>query len=100
MRQVRLSPAFLDKVLKAEYGITLDEYNDMLQQQDYTCAVCNEPETIRQGDKVKRLSVDHDHETGKIRSLLCHRCNTALGLILEDKDRLLSLIQYIDEHKT
>lgn len=67
--------------LKRFYGITKEQYNKMLQDQDYSCAICK-----RHTSELNRtLSVDHDHNTGKVRGLLCVRCNTKLG-ILEDEN--------------
>lgn len=78
------------------YGIPLEEYDRMLHNQNGRCAVCGKhaDETHR-----KRLFVDHSHATGKIRSLLCQQCNTALGMVSEDKDILFALVAYLDEHR-
>src|SRR6266849_5521960 len=67
--------------LKKNYGMTLEQYNDLLRNQNYTCKICNQPETqtdIRFGVPYQ-LAVDHDHQTGKIRGLLCSKCNRTLG---------------------
>ena len=66
--------------LKQTYGLTLEQYDEMLEQQDSVCAICGE--TNLDG---KRLYVDHNHETGKVRGLLCLKCNNRLG-VLENKD--------------
>ena len=72
--------------LKKKYGITLDQYEETLQTQDYKCAVCRlGTDTCVQ----KALSVDHNHETGKVRGLLCDRCNRALGLLKDNKGNML-----------
>jgi len=52
------------------YGLTIEEVEEMARQQDNACAICL---------KVKRLGVDHDHETGRVRGLLCWSCNLAVG---------------------
>ena len=57
---------------KSVYGITEEQYNLQLKAQDGKCLLCREQ---------RRLCVDHDHKTGKIRGLICHRCNTMLGFI-------------------
>lgn len=80
--------------LKKRYGITLQIYNEMLGKQYHVCNICNQPELNR------KLSVDHDHKTGKIRALLCSRCNRALGIVNDSIELLHSLINYLKEHST
>jgi len=60
--------------LKVRYGLTLEDYDRMLEDQDGKCAICGDIEPSG-----RRLAVDHDHHTGNIRGLLCLRCNTRLG---------------------
>ena len=67
---------------RRSYGLEPEQYAALLEDQHGTCAVCREQPTGR------GLHVDHDHETGEIRGLLCHNCNTALGLF---KDNMLIL---------
>lgn len=76
-------------LLKATYGMTLDEYNERLKRQNYGCAICGESN----GSRV--MFVDHDHETGKVRGLLCVRCNSAIGLFYDDIKKLAKAIEYI-----
>src|SRR5690606_19146421 len=68
------------RYLKTTYGITLDEYNELFAAQDGCCASCG----VHQSELSKPLFVDHDHETGEIRGLLCQHCNTALGYARDD----------------
>lgn len=70
----------------------------MLKSQNGVCYVCAKPETSRSA-RYKNLCVDHCHNTGKVRRLLCNKCNRALGLIEEDFDVALRLTKYIQEHK-
>lgn len=63
--------------LKTKFGITLDNYNQMFIEQNGCCAVCGKHQSKFQ----RRLAVDHNHETGKVRGLLCPNCNTLLGRI-------------------
>lgn len=72
-----------EKHLRRHYGITLQQYEKLLAQQNGTCALCKKPETIvnRTGRKTSLLAVDHCHKSGKVRGLLCFRCNTAVGVI-------------------
>jgi len=74
--------------LKKKFGITLEQYNDLLQKVGGKCPICNNIDKVR-------LSVDHDHKTGRVRGLLCSRCNRALGYVNDDVDRLTKLIEYL-----
>jgi hypothetical protein len=84
-----------DRMLMRNYGISLDDYNKMLAEQNGNCYVCEKHHTSQK----KSLSVDHCHKTGNIRRLLCSNCNTSLGLLKEDITRVKKLIQYIEENK-
>ena len=71
--------------LKREYGIDVIKYKEFLLKQNDVCAICLKPEkTKHQNGKIKKLSIDHDHKTGKIRGLLCYRCNVGIGLFGDD----------------
>jgi hypothetical protein len=61
------------------HGVTATEYKRMLEKQGGVCAICKEPESRKQHGVVIPLCVDHDHATGKIRELLCSRCNLRVG---------------------
>lgn len=81
--------------LKYRYNISLELYNKMLADQNNLCKVCNKLETaITSGGIIRRLAVDHDHNTGKIRGLLCGKCNNAYGLLGEDEKTILGLLNY------
>lgn len=73
--------------LKANYGITLDDYNAIFARQEGRCAIC--------GVSDKKLVVDHNHTTGKVRALLCHHCNTMIGSAREDITILLHAAAYL-----
>lgn len=81
--------------LKRQYKITLKQYDAMFISQGGACSICGCPETIKLKNIVKRLSVDHNHITGKVRGLLCHKCNQALGLLGENPVVIKSLLEYI-----
>lgn len=84
--------------LGATYGITPEQYQEMLTAQGGVCAVCglDEPnEHGRTGTKF-RLSVDHCHETGRVRGLLCQKCNRAIGLLNDNVDLLRKAIDYLE----
>ena len=80
---------------KNKYGITLEEYNEMWDEQEGYCAICNEHE-----DETKsiRLVVDHNHETDEVRGLLCNNCNCAIGLLKDSALVLESAAAYL-EHR-
>lgn len=86
---------------KRLYGITLEEYNLLLKTQNYVCKICHCPETVISSSRnaVKYLAVDHCHDTGKIRGLLCDRCNHLLGLAKDSPTLLSSAISYLKEQK-
>jgi hypothetical protein len=79
--------------LKRMYGMTLDEYDQMLAAQSNGCAICGKsPE-----ENGKRLAVDHNHNTGEVRGLLCQGCNTALGLLNDNPATLRLATSYLEE---
>lgn len=76
------------------YGMTIDDYNTLLKNQNGVCAICNKPPKVN-----KRLHVDHDHNTGLIRGLLCFRCNFGLSYFNENPDAMNRAYAYlIKEH--
>lgn len=82
-----------------KYGITLDEYNLMRENQKCCCAVCGRHESVVEKGTAKSsvtsLHVDHCHKTNKIRGLLCTNCNTMLGKAKDDIDVLEAAIKYL-----
>jgi len=81
--------------LKKQYGITLEQYNIMFENQGGVCLICGCPETTKRKDKIKNLAVDHNHITNKVRGLLCQKCNQALGLLNENPVVIKNLLEYI-----
>ena len=84
--------------LKNIYGLTIKEYDKMLQEQSNACAICKTTDTssCRGGT----FHVDHNHDTGKVRQLLCHKCNTAIGLLNEDPFLFDAAKKYLERHRT
>jgi hypothetical protein len=80
--------------LKAEYGLSLEAYNQLRREQGYRCAICNRHEDEINHNSQK-LVVDHDHETGKVRGLICHKCNAGLGAFKDSPELLESAKQYL-----
>jgi hypothetical protein len=81
-----------DRALQRKYGITLEQYNQLLADQGGVCAICRKEEQIFY---IKRLGVDHNHETKQIRGLLCNNCNRALGLLKDDIKNVERLLWYL-----
>ena len=79
--------------IKHRYGMTSEQYEAMLKRQNGQCAVC--PATQADSKKT-RLHVDHDHQTGKVRGLLCTHCNQAIGCAKDSPDRLRELADYLE----
>jgi hypothetical protein len=81
--------------LKRFYGLSLDEYNAMLELQQWRCALCGECENAK-GRRM--LCVDHCHKKGHVRKLLCVKCNTGLGNFLDDPALLRKAADYLETH--
>lgn len=80
-------------------GMKLEDYFQMLKDQDYRCAICEQKETaMHQSGRVKQLSVDHCHDHGHVRGLLCASCNRAIGLLGDDPSRLEKAADYLRKH--
>ena len=96
--KLRATPGFKEKqsayafkwMLKRKYGITVDQYNAMLKAQGGVCAICGK--TKEQNGA--RLAVDHCHDTGIVRGILCIRCNVTLGVLGEDPVLIFKMFNY------
>lgn len=75
--------------LRNNFGMTPEEYYELLELQRDVCAICGKD------DGTRRLAVDHDHETGEIRGLLCRKCNMGLGLLGDDPELVLNALRYL-----
>jgi hypothetical protein len=78
--------------LKKKYGLSLEVHTIMSFIQDKKCAICKE---VPSGG----LVVDHSHTTGKVRALLCSKCNLALGMFKDSPDLLRAAVRYLERHK-
>lgn len=85
------------KWIKRAYGLTEADYNHMLAAQNGRCAICRELEIEKIKDKVLRFAVDHNHVTGKVRGLLCRRCNRAIGLLRENTVYIRAAADYLEK---
>lgn len=81
--------------LLRNFNITIDEYEKMEKDQSGVCLICKKTERNK---KTKYLSVDHCHKTGKVRGLLCSRCNSAIGLLRDCPERITAALAYIKRH--
>jgi hypothetical protein len=79
-------------VRQCKYGITFDQYQEMIEKQNGCCAVCDK--------KTDKLEIDHDHKTGRLRGLLCHWCNKALGFLRDDLAVAQKALSYLEKWKS
>ena len=87
--------------LQRYYGMTITQYAEMFRVQDGKCAICRQPETsIDRRGNVKSLAVDHCHDTGSVRELLCYSCNSMLGQARDKIEVLLAGADYLRKHST
>lgn len=83
-----------DRSLTTWYGITLLDVLDKAKKQKNKCAICS----IKLDPFSSTTHVDHDHKTGKVRDLLCHHCNTGLGMFKENPDLFKKAVRYLKKH--
>ena len=78
-----------------KHGVTPEHYERLLVQQNHVCAICDQPETQLMKGTLRTLSIDHDHNTGEIRGLLCHNCNAGLGQFHDQRTLLEAAAAYL-----
>lgn len=78
-----------DNISRYRYGVTVAEVDAMIAKQNNRCAICKQLSS-------RRLCLDHCHDTGKIRGIICHDCNLALGRVKDNVDVLRSMIEYLE----
>lgn len=81
--------------LKKRFNMTNEEYEEMLASQNGLCAICHQKNS-KEGE---RLAIDHDHETGEVRALLCYNCNTLLGHCKENTQILANALSYLLKYR-
>lgn len=86
--------------MKRTYGLSQVDYDAILGQQGGVCAICLRPEDKTYHGRVMRLQVDHCHSTGVIRGLLCRVCNSGMGLMRDDPERLAAAADYLRSRTT
>lgn len=90
-KEYQQTNTYKSNLMLRTYGITQEEYNEMLKEQDYSCAICQ----THQDEFENRLSIDHNHNTGSIRGLLCSNCNTAIGLLGDNLESIQKALDYL-----
>ena len=102
--KIKTEPAFIktmrDNSLMAKYGINTEQFEAIASSQNNVCSICGRKEVARhKGGRLQRLSVDHCHDSGIVRGLLCRKCNTAIAAFDDDIDVLASAISYLRNSK-
>lgn len=87
--------------LKKKYGLTVEQFDQMLVEQGGVCAVCRKTENAKHAvtGGVRNLAVDHCHDSGQVRGLLCTNCNRGMGNFSDDVETLSAAIEYLEKHK-
>lgn len=90
-----------ERLLKLQYSVTIEDYEQMLNRQDGKCAICGQTEReLAFGRKsVRRLCVDHNHVTGKARGLLCRKCNSGVAMLGDDLSAIQRAYQYMRKYE-
>lgn len=83
-----------DYAMQKTYGISLDDYDEMLEQQGGVCKICGSDTPSK---RTGRFFIDHCHDTGKVRGLLCMRCNSAIGFLNDDPALLRKAIEHLEQ---
>jgi endogenous inhibitor of DNA gyrase (YacG/DUF329 family) len=87
--------------LKTKYGLTPEQYQRMMEDQNHSCAICGKKDLAQRskGKTRQPLVVDHCHTTGKVRGLLCSHCNRGLGFLNDSADLLQKAANYLQSHQ-
>ncbi len=85
--------------LKRAYGLTPEQYDAMLAAQNGVCLLCGDAPNPNGVRAASRLHVDHDHETGRVRALLCNHCNRGIGAFRDDPDLMQRASLYVWKHR-
>jgi hypothetical protein len=85
--------------LKVNFGLTLEQYQEMLERQNGRCAICLQPESGTMHGRPIDLAVDHDHATAAVRQLLCGNCNKGLGNFQDSPDLMRRAALYLENHR-
>lgn len=91
----RAKTLFRSSHLKRTFGITSEDYDTLLKQQNNGCAICGITSPSIYNKRVRYFCVDHNHSTGQVRGLLCHYCNTGIGYFKDNIEYLFKAITYL-----
>lgn len=86
---VTRNPDYFRRYQVGKYGLTLEEWDTLFAAQDHRCAICR-------GSCGDKPCVDHCHDSGRVRGILCNNCNRALGLFADDRNRLMNAVAYLE----
>lgn len=88
------------RLLMQKHGLTVEQFDELFARQNNVCAICSSPPGLnpRWKDKsaIRNLKIDHDHETGAVRGLLCHNCNVAIGLLKDSPNLFRRAADYLE----
>lgn len=87
----------LDQQCSQKYGLSVSDYRELCDHAKNVCQICGQPETITYRKRKRALVIDHNHKTGKIRGILCNKCNTLLGYANDSVNRLKVAIKYLNK---
>ena len=92
----------LEQHLKYKYGVTISKLEKTLKEQNNNCAICKSelPDLLVYEDRRRGYAIDHNHDNGEFRGVLCLTCNTLLGMAKDNKDILLAAIDYLELNGT
>lgn len=98
IRSKEMTPEYRrSKQLKMLYGITQEHYESLLERQGFRCAICGAKEA---GGPTSSFKIDHCHDSGHVRGLLCNKCNLGIGHLQDDIAILHKAIEYLNENRT
>lgn len=86
-----------NRMYKRKYGLTLEQVEELRNKQNNRCAICSKD--FKKGWDSAGFCVDHDHETGQVRALLCRICNLGIGLLQDCPDIVSKAAEYLAKHK-
>jgi Autographiviridae endonuclease VII len=88
-----------DCKLRQAYGVGIKYFDAKLKEQDNSCGACKQNVKTKWRGKEVSMALDHDHKTGKARGVLCIKCNRALGLLEDNQETIMGLLEYIRKYQ-
>lgn len=101
VREKRTSEQYRKDDLKRKFGITPEQYKQILDSQNGVCSICGCEESVKHRYKegTQNLSIDHCHKTGNIRGLLCSNCNNGIGRFKDNPELLIKAAEYLNKKR-